>query len=273
VNSDKFRCAAISLLVTLLSSRAIRCRGRFVGPNSWRSLQFSSKEPSLAAGLPAGRHSRAFCLSETDFSLGSAYRVPQDVLVNPRSAGKQHSPFTESALSERSIVEALRAKVSEAVERTDHLVSLVTEGSLAWQPQIASSNPSAMDVGHLLGHLLDCLSGFCACFQKAFPEHLAGLDSLRGLEVNHFCPPGEARERIAEYGKQIERGFLLCLDSDLSRVLQTIFAPKGETLMTLLLGNLEHLLNHKYQLFLYVKLQGLPVTSRDLYRFREKRER
>jgi hypothetical protein len=177
------------------------------------------------------------------------------------------------ALPERSVVEALRAKVGEAVERTDHLVSLVTEGSLAWRPESGSSNSNAMDVGHLLGHLLDCLSGFCACFQKAFPEHLADLDFLRGLEVNHFCSPREARERIAEYGKQIERGFLLCGDSDLRRVLQTIFTRKGETLMTLLLGNLEHLLNHKYQLFLYIRLQGVTVTSRDLYQFREERER
>ena len=43
--------------------------------------------------------------------------------------------------------------------------------------------------------------------------------------------------------------------------------------MTLLLGNLEHLLNHKYQLFLYIRLQGVTVTSRDLYQFREERER
>ena len=176
-------------------------------------------------------------------------------------------------MPERSIVEALRAKVGEAVERTDHLVSLVTEGSLAWQPESGSGNSNAMNVGHLLGHLLDCLSGFCACFQKAFPEDLADLDFLRGREVNHFCSPREARERIAEYGKQIERGFLLCNDSDLRRVLQTMFAWNGETLMTLLLGNLEHLLNHKYQLFLYMRLQGVTVTSRDLYQFREERER
>ncbi len=38
--------------------------------------------------------------------------------------------------------------------------------------------------------------------------------------------------------------------------------------MTLLLGNLEHLLNHKYQLFFYLKLLGVPVNSSDLYRFR-----
>jgi hypothetical protein len=47
-----------------------------------------------------------------------------------------------------------------------------------------------------------------------------------------------------------------------------VFVPEGESLMTLLVGNLEHLINHKYQLFLYLKLLGLPVSSRDLYHWR-----
>ena len=38
--------------------------------------------------------------------------------------------------------------------------------------------------------------------------------------------------------------------------------------MTLLLGNLEHLINHKHQLFTYLKQMGVEVTTRDLYRFR-----
>jgi hypothetical protein len=37
---------------------------------------------------------------------------------------------------------------------------------------------------------------------------------------------------------------------------------------TLLLGNLEHLINHKHQLFMYVKLMGVAAGTRDLYRFR-----
>jgi len=35
-----------------------------------------------------------------------------------------------------------------------------------------------------------------------------------------------------------------------------------------MLGNLEHLINHKHQLFTYLKLMGESVGSRDLYRFR-----
>jgi hypothetical protein len=51
-------------------------------------------------------------------------------------------------------------------------------------------------------------------------------------------------------------------------MIPSVFVPEGESLLTLLLGNLEHLINHKYQLFFYLKLLGLPVTSRDIYHWR-----
>lgn len=38
--------------------------------------------------------------------------------------------------------------------------------------------------------------------------------------------------------------------------------------MTLLLGNLEHLINHKHQLFSCLRVMGVALDSRDLYRFR-----
>lgn len=62
--------------------------------------------------------------------------------------------------------------------------------------------------------------------------------------------------------------FALCTDQDLARKIPTVFVPQGEALITLLLGNLEHLTNHKYQLFFYLKLLGVNVTSADLYSFR-----
>ena len=48
----------------------------------------------------------------------------------------------------------------------------------------------------------------------------------------------------------------------------TVFVLAGESILTLLLGNLEHLINHKHQLFTYLKLMGIGVDSGDLYQFR-----
>jgi hypothetical protein len=174
----------------------------------------------------------------------------------------------EITMSERAIVDSIRAKVLETIERTEHLVSLVPVTGLEWRPQLPPSQPQGHDLGHLLGHLLDCLSGFCAAFYAAFPSELADFAELRAMPVNQFCPPQEARKKIKLYAGHIERGFQCCTDADLPRRIPTAFVPEGETLMAILLGNLEHLINHKYQLFFHLKLAGLPVSTRDLYAWR-----
>jgi uncharacterized damage-inducible protein DinB len=170
-------------------------------------------------------------------------------------------------LSERAILEAVQAKVFETIERTRHLVLLVPRDRLTWRPDLPAGTPS-MDLGHVLGHLLDCLAGFCAVFQRAFADQFAELESLRRF-VNQSCAPEEAATRIDIFSRHIEQGFQCGTDGDLSRAVPTVFVPQGEPLLTLLLGNLEHLLNHKYQLFVYLKLAGVPVSSQDLYRFQE----
>ena len=123
-------------------------------------------------------------------------------------------------------------------------------------------------MGKLLGHLLDCMAGFCALLYALDKEKLAHFVKLRDLEVNHFCGIEEAQARLREYMRHIDEGFALLDDSDLGRMLPTVFVPEGEPVLTLLLGNLEHLINHKYQLFVYLRLLGVRVGTSDLYRIR-----
>ena len=160
---------------------------------------------------------------------------------------------------------SVQAKIQEQIERTQHLIGLLPAGRTDWTPPI----PGAIAVGLLLGHLLDCLAGFCAALYTAAPEQLAGLARLRDLRVNHDCPPSEAADRIAEYEAAIGQGFAAIQDSHLAVPVPTVFVNRGEPLLTLLLGNLEHLINHKYQLFLYLKMMGVEVQSSDLYHFRQ----
>jgi hypothetical protein len=147
---------------------------------------------------------------------------------------------------------SLREKIDEQLERTIHLTRLLPETC----------------VETLLGHLLDCAAGVCAVLAAAQPERLAHFAALRGLPVNHACAPGETVERMGVYRAHIEEGFAALHDDDLSRRTPTVFVRTGETVLTLLLGNLEHLINHKHQLFLYVRSMGRAVETRDLYRFR-----
>jgi len=157
---------------------------------------------------------------------------------------------------------AVAAKIQEQIERTLHLIGLVQDAE--WRPAI----PGAWSAGELLGHLLDCLAGICAVLYAAHRDELAHFAELQKLPVNIACAPGEAVERIAVYRAHIEEGFAMLRDSDLSRKLPTIFVPEGEAVLTLLLGNLEHLINHKHQLFMYLRLAGIQAGTPDLYRLR-----
>lgn len=159
---------------------------------------------------------------------------------------------------------ALLSKLEEQIELTHRLIGLVPSDKLEWKPLSDSFR-----VCDLLGHLLECLAGFCASLYAVHPDRLAHFGRLRELPVNHCCEIQEARERIGEYEVHITEGFGLLRDDDLTRSLPTVFVPEGECLMTVMLGNLEHLINHKHQLFLYLKLLGVDVTTSELYRIRE----
>jgi len=158
-------------------------------------------------------------------------------------------------------------KFREQVERLDHLLALIPPGALTAAPPVHT----AMPLDLLLGHLLECLAGFCATLHAAHPERLAHFAHLRTLPVNHRCGVQEARDRIGEYMSHIAEGFACLTDIDLARPIPTVFVPSGEAVLTLLLGNLEHLTNHKYQLFLYLKLLDVPVGTPDLYHWRGSR--
>jgi hypothetical protein len=166
---------------------------------------------------------------------------------------------------QRTLCTSLLAKIHEQFERTCHLIDLVPAGRMDWAPPIPDSWPS----GLLLGHFLDCAAGFCAVLVAFEPQRLAHFAPLRELPVNHTCSPTEAVNRMIIYRTHVDEGFARLTDADLGRQLPTVFVKQGETLLTLLLGNLEHLINHKHQLFTYLKLLGVGVTSQDLYHFRE----
>jgi hypothetical protein len=172
-------------------------------------------------------------------------------------------------MRENPLVNSLEEKVSETIERTEHLVSLVPTNLLDWRPKLPAEIPEVADLGHVLSHLSDCLSGFCAAFYRAFPVELGEFLELRAIAIGESCSPVEARARIRLYEARIRRGFRCCTDEDLSRRIPTFFAPEGQTLLTVLLGNIEHLINHKYQLFFHLKLAGLKLGSRDIYKWRD----
>ncbi len=162
-----------------------------------------------------------------------------------------------------ALVSLFLSKLEEQIERTRHLLTRIPADKLEWKPQ-----PDSVRVCDLLGHMLECLAGFCATLYVVNPDRLAHFAPLRELPVNHCCGIEEATRRIDDYTSHIREGFASLADTDLARRIPTIFVAEGEAVMTVLLGNLEHLINHKYQLFYYLKLLGVGVNTGDLYRIR-----
>ena len=159
---------------------------------------------------------------------------------------------------------SILAKIHEQIDKSIHLIGLVPPDNLNWQPTVFGAWP----VGILLGHMLDAIAGFCAVLMSVQGEQLAHFAELRNAPVNHACSPNEAISRIITYSARIDEGFGLLEDVNLGDTIPTVFVPEGEPLLTLLLGNLEHLINHKHQLFTYLKLMGVAANTRDLYHFR-----
>lgn len=157
----------------------------------------------------------------------------------------------------------LLAKVDEQLERAARLAELVPSDKTEWRP-----SADTLRVCDLLGHLLECMAGFCAALYALHPERLAHFNKLRELPVNHCCGIEEFLGQMREYRRHIREGFDCLSDEELSQRIPTVFASEGEPVITLILGNLEHLINHKYQLFFYLKLLGIKVSTSDLYHFR-----
>lgn len=164
---------------------------------------------------------------------------------------------------EKQLPALILDKLREQVERTLHLLDLVPPDKIEWRPA-----ENTLRIGELLGHMLECLAGFCAVLYALNRDELAHFVRLREQPVNHLCGIDEARRRIKEYQLHVEQGFGLLIDLDLGRNVPTVFTPDGEPVMTVMLGNLEHYINHKHQLFFYLKLLGAEVGTPDLYHLR-----
>jgi hypothetical protein len=163
--------------------------------------------------------------------------------------------------SDRPVSAILAARILEDAGLIGEMISLLPPGRTEWRPDWPPSTAGdpPFSVSRLAAHLTESLGGVCACLYRLYPEQLAHFASLR-----ERLGPG----RFDELRQAAHEGFALMTDADLTRAVATVFAPEGEPLLNTLLINWKHLLHHGHQLFLYLKLMGVPVSSRHLYRFR-----
>ena len=153
--------------------------------------------------------------------------------------------------------EVLFARIDEDFALVEEMLALLPAGCEGWRPAWPGDLP--FTVAELVAHLAESFGGVCACFAR--------LLNLRKVETVGLTV-GESREVMAAYRLQVREAFELMEDEDLVRVIPTYFVPEGEPFLAVLLTNWKHVNHHAHQLFIYLKLLGVPVGTRHLYRFR-----
>jgi hypothetical protein len=98
-------------------------------------------------------------------------------------------------------------------------------------------------------------------------ERLPHFEALKVRVMTGEEPP---LVLIAACRGHIAEGFSVTTNADLSRLVVTYFSPQGEPILETLLGNWKHVNHHAHQLFLYLKLLGVQVSTQHLYRFKIK---
>jgi len=163
--------------------------------------------------------------------------------------------------------ELLRSEMEVTYRITESLMELVDAGSLAWKP---SDGQNWMTTGQLLRHI----STACGSEMKGFVSGDWGAPA--GTSADSSLP---AADQLPTVGSVVEARKGLAADRELaSRELCTAGeerldreptpAPWDSTRMPLgrrLLEVIRHLDTHKSQLFYYLKLQGKPVTTSNLW--------
>ncbi len=167
----------------------------------------------------------------------------------------------------------LKDEIETTYATTARLLDQVDPDGLNWKP---ASGGNWMTVGQLLKHI----SNACGAPCKGFVTDDWGLPAgkkLGDLSPDEMLPPAEkmpAVESVEEAKKLLFEDEAVALgmveqageDNLANRVIGAPWAPA----VTLELGRhllkmVQHLDRHKSQLFYYLKLQGKPVSTQDLW--------
>jgi hypothetical protein len=168
--------------------------------------------------------------------------------------------------------ELLKSEVESTYAAADGLMGKVDADRLDWKP---STGSNWLTTGQVLKHMTNA----CGSGMKGFvtgewgmPE---GLDPAQ-LPPEEMLPPAgkfptiesvaEARKLLAG-DKRVALDMLdACSEDDLANKAATAPWDPGEVILGhRLLQMVDHLKYHKAQLFYYLKLQGKPVNTGDLW--------
>ncbi len=168
--------------------------------------------------------------------------------------------------------ELLKAEIESSYAVTEKLISLVDDADLGWRP---STGNNWMTTGQLLKHLTESCGAACRGFVTGdwgLPEGM----KMEDLSPAEMLPPAEKLPTIASVAEAKQ-----LLQNDKKIALETLATCSEEVLARqpapapwdpseIFLGHrllqmVDHLKQHKGQLFYYLKLQGVPVNTGSLW--------
>lgn len=168
--------------------------------------------------------------------------------------------------------ELLTDEIESTYRITDGLFDLVDENTLGWKP---SPENNWMTTGQLLMHLTNA----CGAGMRGFVTGDWGLPA--GMDLSDMSPEDmlPSADKLPSVGSVAEAKKLLAADKE---VTLDMLAKSGEdrlqndaagapwdprklNLGHRLLQMVDHLSQHKSQLFYYLKLQGKPVNTGHLW--------
>ena len=140
------------------------------------------------------------------------------------------------------------------------LISLAPASKLDWKP----GKGDYMNLGQLLHHLSTCPGAFVAAVNNAFPPSAAFQKFIQEDLKNNKTPEVAGRE-VSRGWDEAKAALTGVSPADFqARIVAVPWGPPMPLWRTCL-GMAEHWVNHKYQLFFYLKLLGRPVNTMTLY--------
>jgi uncharacterized damage-inducible protein DinB len=165
----------------------------------------------------------------------------------------------------------LKSEIETTYRSTENLIDLVDDEALEWKPSIGSN---WMTAAQLLKHITEACGAAFRGFVTGDWGMPEGTD-LSDLSPEDMLPPAEAMpsvESVAEAKQALSEDKQLALTmlaevtaADLDKATAAPWDPNEVPLGQRLLQMVDHLKQHKAQLFYYLKLQGNPVNTTHLW--------
>ncbi len=169
--------------------------------------------------------------------------------------------------------ELLYSEIESAYTTTERLLDMVDPHSLTWKPE---SGSNWMNTGQLLKHITNACGAGCQGFVTG-DWGLPDGKNVEDLTPEEMLPPAEklpAIDSVDEARQLLEDDKAIALrmvaeageESLAGKLIGAPWAPGIKSpLGRQLLQMVQHLERHKTQLFYYLKLQGKPVDTADLW--------